>query len=90
MTLPLTVPSIATGTRMIPIPAERDAFGGVTPAPTDLRPDPERFRQQLTESLTHWRGEGLRLAWLEIPTAKSPLIPVAVECGLCFHHSSQD
>ena len=75
---------------MIPIPAERNAFGGVIPAPGDLHADPGRFRQQLAESLTHWRGEDLRVVWLEIPTAKASLIPVAVECGFLYHHSSQD
>jgi len=75
---------------MIPIPAERNAFGGVIPSPGDLHPDPGHFCQQLTESLDHWRAEALRVVWLEIPIDKSSLIPVAVECGFCFHHSSED
>jgi len=75
---------------MIPIPAERNAFGGVIPAPVDLRSDPVTFRPQLTESLEGWRAEGLRVVWLEIPIDKATLIPVAVACGFTFHHSSPD
>lgn len=70
---------------MTPIPAEANPFGGVLPDPTRLEPDPEAFREQLTQSLEVWRDE-YRVVWLELPRKRAALVPVAVELGFDFHH----
>ena len=36
-----------------------------------------------------WKEEDFRVVWLEVPIAKSALIPVAVEHGFSFHHSGE-
>lgn len=67
-----------------------NVFGGVIIKPEGLPADPETFRRQLDQSLAHWAGQGRRLVWLEAPLARANLIPVAVEAGFKFHHSSED
>ena len=64
-------------------------FGGVLPRPEALKDDPESFAEQLRHSLAAWKEEDFLVVWLEIPIAKSALIPVAVEQGFSFHHSGQ-
>ena len=55
-------------------------------------PDPqalpalEAFRHALGHSLPAWREQGFKVVWLEIPIARSDLIPVAVAAGFVFHH----
>jgi 8-oxo-dGTP pyrophosphatase MutT (NUDIX family) len=63
-------------------------FRGVAPKPTALPDDPAVFRQVLLKSLEAWKFRGLLVVWLEIPITKVVLIPVAVEVGFTFHHSS--
>lgn len=75
---------------MEPIEATSNPFGGVVVKPEALGPDPESFSQQLHHSLQVWREQGFRVAWLEVPIAKSRLIPVAVEAGFTFHHSGEE
>lgn len=65
-------------------------FGGVVVDPGALPSEPDLFREQLPGSLQFWADQGLKVAWLEIPIAKTALIPVAVEAGFVFHHSGQD
>jgi 8-oxo-dGTP pyrophosphatase MutT (NUDIX family) len=65
-------------------------FGGVTADPEALPFEVEAFEQRLPGSLQVWEDQGLKAVWLEIPIAKSALIPVAVEAGFVFHHSGQD
>ena len=65
-------------------------FGGVVVEPEDLPVRSQKFRDQLGRSLSAWAEQGFKVVWLEIPMAKSALIPVAVEAGFVFHHSGQD
>jgi 8-oxo-dGTP pyrophosphatase MutT (NUDIX family) len=65
-------------------------FGGAVVAPEALPPDAEAFAARLPGSLRFWAEQGLKLAWLEVPIAKTALIPVAVEAGFVFHHSGRD
>ena len=45
------------------------------------------FERALASSLTFWRGQGLKVAWLKLPLEQASLIPVAVAAGFRFHHS---
>jgi 8-oxo-dGTP diphosphatase len=72
------------------IESTTNVFGGVIIKPEALPTDPETFRRQLDHSLPHWASQGRRLVWLEVPLARANLIPVAVEAGFKFHHSSED
>ena len=65
-------------------------FGGVIIKPGALPEDPQEFRRRLYESLPAWQAKGLKVVWLEVPTARAALIPVAVEAGFSFHHTGQD
>jgi len=69
--------------------ASTNPFRGILPKPADLPADPEQFRRQLAQSLAAWTAEGYKVVWLEVPIEKSALIPVAVEAGFGFHHSSE-
>lgn len=72
------------------IESTTNAFGGVLPKPTALPEESEAFRRQLHHSLAVWKNEGFLVVWLEIPITKASLIPVAVEAGFVFHHSSEE
>ena len=72
------------------IDSTTNRFGGVLPRPEALKGDPDSFTEQLRHSLAAWKEEGYLLVWLEVPIAKSALIPVAVEEGFSFHHSGED
>ena len=65
-------------------------FRGAVTRSNSLPPDPAEFAPRLGHSLEVWRGEGLQTVWLQIPTSLAALIPVAVEAGFSFHHSSED
>jgi len=65
-------------------------FGGVIIKPAALPSDTQEFRRRLAESLSAWHAKGFKVAWLEVPTARAALIPVAVEAGFTFHHTGQD
>ncbi|MCI0813056.1 MAG: NUDIX domain-containing protein [Chloroflexi bacterium] len=64
-------------------------FGGVVINHHALPEDPEQFRRQLHHSLEAWREDLHKVAWLEIPTPKAALVPVAVEAGFVYHHASE-
>ena len=64
-------------------------FGGVLTEPDALPEDPEVFRAQLNHSLDSWRGEGYRLAWVEIPLPLAALVPVVADAGFMYHHSGE-
>jgi len=67
-----------------------NAFNGVVIDPESLPKSAEAFRATLRHLLHVWTAEGRKVAWLEIPIARSALIPVAVEAGFTFHHTGQD
>ena len=65
-------------------------FRGAVTKSSSLPPNPAEFARRLGHSLEFWRAEGLQTVWIEIPTNLAGLIPVAVEAGFNFHHSSED
>jgi ADP-ribose pyrophosphatase YjhB (NUDIX family) len=71
------------------IPSTTNLHGGVIPDPEALPALPEEFRRQLDHSLKLWAEQGFQVAWLEIPITKAGLIPIAVDAGFLFHHSSK-
>ena len=72
------------------IESTTNPFGGVLPKPEALSPDPDEFSRHLQHSLEVWKERDFQVAWLEVPIARSQLIPVAVAAGFTFHHSSED
>ena len=64
-------------------------FRGAVTSPGSLPPDPAEFARRLRHSLGVWGSEGLQTVWMEIPSALAALIPLAVEAGFSFHHSSE-
>ncbi|PZC44749.1 MAG: 8-oxo-dGTP pyrophosphatase MutT, NUDIX family [Chloroflexi bacterium] len=69
---------------------EVDPFGAVVVLSDRLPSDPGEFSRRLDKSLKAWTEQGNKAVWLEVPIARSSLIPVAVEAGFGFHHSGQD
>ena len=69
--------------------ATTDFWGGVWPLSNAL-PAPPEFGEALKISLTRWKEQELRVAWLKVPLEQAPLIPTAVAAGFRFHHSSED
>ncbi|MBN1583788.1 MAG: NUDIX domain-containing protein [Anaerolineae bacterium] len=74
---------------MAVLQATINQFDGVVIDPAALPSTPDLFRQALSQSLPAWIEEGHKVVWIEIPVALSSLIPVAVEAGFTFHHSSE-
>jgi len=70
--------------------ATPNPFGGIIPKPDALPADSALFRDQLQGALADWTEAGFLVVWLEVPIAKSDLIPIAVEAGFTFHHSGKD
>jgi 8-oxo-dGTP pyrophosphatase MutT (NUDIX family) len=64
-------------------------FGGAVVDPEALPTAADTFAARLSDSLRVWTAQGLKVAWLEVPIAKTALIPIAVEAGFVFHHSGQ-
>ena len=71
------------------IEAKPNPFGGIVPVPDLLTDDPREFKDQLRDSLSGWREEGYKVVWLELPTSKAALVPMAVEAGFSFHHAQE-
>jgi len=65
-------------------------FRGAVTDSGALPPDPAEFARRLGHSLEVWRSEGLQTVWMQIPTSLAALIPIAVEAGFSFHHSSEE
>jgi 8-oxo-dGTP diphosphatase len=69
--------------------SKANPFGGTVIDPAALPSDPEEFRIRLAHSLAAWRGEGIRVVWLEVPIDRAVLIPTAVAAGFVFHHAAE-
>ena len=67
-----------------------DPFGGVSTVTEALPDSIETFVPLLQDSINFWGSNGYRLAWLNLPIAKSAFIPHAVAAGFVFHHAEQD
>lgn len=62
-------------------------FRGVVVDPEQLPADPDEFAARLALSLQEWTDAGYLAVWMDVPTARARLIPVAVEAGFGFHHT---
>lgn len=69
--------------------ATPNPFRGIVINTETLPETAEAFSRRLAASLATWKEEGYRVVWLEVPLARARLIPVAVEAGFVFHHSSE-
>lgn len=69
--------------------ATPNPFGGTVVKPEALPEDAGVFRARLQHSIERWKGEGIKVVWLEVPTRRAGLIPAAVEAGFGFHHSEE-
>ncbi len=47
------------------------------------------FREMLAASISAWREQGVKVAWLTLPIARASLVPVAVDAGFLFHHAEE-
>lgn len=65
-------------------------YGGVEVDAAALPADAHEFQTQLEHALQQWRQQDLKLVWLEVPLTKAALIPVAVDHGFIFHHSTPE
>ena len=70
--------------------ATPNPFNGIVINSDALPTDPQVFREQLRASLESWHQARYWVIWLEVPIAKSALIPIAVDAGFTFHHSGED
>jgi 8-oxo-dGTP pyrophosphatase MutT (NUDIX family) len=62
-------------------------FRGVVVDAEQLPADPDEFAARLAHSLHEWADAGYLVVWMETPSARARLIPVAVEAGFGFHHT---
>ncbi|MEM7034470.1 MAG: NUDIX domain-containing protein [Chloroflexota bacterium] len=70
--------------------ATTNPFRGIIPNPEALPSDAAQFQTTLSKALAAWKAEDYLVVWLEVPIAKSALIPIAVDAGFVFHHSGED
>ena len=69
---------------------DTNPFGGAVIIPQSLPDDPDEFGSRLSYSMQTWGSDGLKAIWLQIPKALSILIPVAIDAGFNFHHTSDE
>lgn len=55
-----------------------------------LPADPDAFCTGLDASLEAWRGEGIRVVWLQLPIDRASFVPAAVERGFVYHHATPE
>ena len=69
---------------------DTNPFGGAVIVPQSLPEDPDEFGSRLTYSLQTWGSDGLNSVCLQIPKDLSKLIPIAIDAGFDFHHTSDE
>ena len=65
-------------------------FNGAVIDRSLLPADPDEFDVRLAVSMEQWSADGFLTVWLDIPKAKSALIPKAIDRGFDFHHTGDD
>lgn len=71
------------------LPYKTNPYSGVLPEPNALPKTAKAFKEQLAFSLEHYRSQGFKIVWLEIPVAKAKLVAVATKLGFTFHHATE-
>ena len=72
------------------IEGQRNRFHGVEIEPDALPDVPDGFQERLSHSIREWKEEGLQVAWFKVPLSRAFLIPVLVDAGSIFHHSTTE
>ncbi|KAG2239125.1 hypothetical protein Bca52824_089985 [Brassica carinata] len=68
---------------------EADNYDGVTVTITEAM-DATVFTEKLRASLSHWRQEGKRGIWINLPLLFANLVEAAVSEGFRYHHAEPD
>jgi 8-oxo-dGTP diphosphatase len=71
------------------LPFKTNPYSGVLLDPNALPKTAKAFKEQLAYSLEHYRNQGFKIVWLEIPVAKAKLVAVATKLGFVFHHATE-
>ncbi|KAK2441147.1 nudix hydrolase [Trifolium repens] len=71
------------------ISVEEDKYGGVIL--TVQKPmDSVYFASQLKDSISHWKQQGKKGMWINLPILHSNLVDSAVKAGFSYHHAEPD
>ena len=65
-------------------------FGGVIIPPEALPDSREEFQGLLVSSLSSWSAQHYKVVWLQLALAKAALVPIAVDQGFEYHHTTDD
>lgn len=65
-------------------------FGGVIITPDELPDSREEFQRLLVSSLRSWSAQRYKVVWLELALDKAAMVPIAVEHGFGYHHTTDD
>ena len=65
-------------------------FDGLEVGPDSLPKSPNGFAALLSKSIREWKGQAFKVVWFKVPIDRAFLIPILVEEGFSFHHSSSD
>lgn len=72
------------------LPASENRFQGIHIHPQTLPAGAADFSARLSLSLDHWREQGMRAVWLELPEELAHLIPLALQQEFEYHHCRGD
>ena len=64
---------------------EKDQFGGITILEKTFD-DTHLFENNLKDSLTQWKKDGITVVWIKIPQTNGDIIPIVLNLGFDFHH----
>lgn len=70
--------------------AVTNKYGGVFVSGDDLPGTPAAFEAALRKSVEAWESHRAKIAWIQIPSGKTALLPAALACGFEFHHCQRD
>ncbi len=74
---------------MAVLASELNPFGGRVIDDAQLPHSAEQFAADLDESLDEWQADGIKVVWLQLPIARSSLVPAAVAAGFVYHHATE-
>lgn len=70
--------------------AVTNKYRGVFVSRDELPGSKHEFETALKASIEEWTSRKARVAWIQIPSKKADLVPVALACGFEFHHCQAD